>query len=181
MKKTLLTVALVAMTSVASFAQGTINPLNGTLTRVRVDLNDNGLIDTTDRNARATDNIIVGIFWGAAGGAAETLAGTMTIGTTDGIMVGREGVGAIFGLQGAGNAGDTVSLEMRVISALHRGTTGVKQVALAPTSGPGTVVWGSTATASRFSPLLVTIVPEPSTIALGVLGLGSLLLFRRRK
>ena len=179
MKKSLLTVALLAMTAVASFAQGTINPLNGTLSRVRIDSNGNGAIDTADAQAKASEGITVGVFWGARDGAADNFAGNMTMGTTDGIMV---GLPAILALQGAGEVGQVVSLQMRVTSIeRHRGQTDVKQVTLGPATGPGTVVWGSTATASRFSPLLVTIVPEPSTIALGVLGLSSLLLFRRRK
>jgi hypothetical protein len=175
MKKTLLTVALVAMSTVASFAQGSINPINTALTRVRID-NGDGVYASTDIAAKASDGVVVGIFWGAAGGAADILAGEMRIGTTDGVLTGAP---AILGLQNAGDVGTIVSLEMRVISG-GIGRTGVKQVTLAPAAGPGTIIWGSTATASRFSPLLVT-VPEPSTIALGVLGLGSLLLFRRRK
>ncbi len=178
MKKSLLTVAMLAMTSVASFAQGTINPLNGTLSRVKFDSNDNGIIETTDVNLEASRNVTIGIFWGATGGVADNFAGNMTIGTTAGIMVGQP---AILALENAGIVGSVVSLQMRVTHAGFRGQTDVKQVTLGPATGPGTVVWGSTATASRFSPLLVSVVPEPSTIALGVLGLGSLLLFRRRK
>jgi hypothetical protein len=43
---------------------------------------------------------------------------------------------------------------------------------------PGTVIWSGT-DPTKFQAL--NLVPEPSTIALAVLGLGSLLLFRRRK
>lgn len=183
MKKSLLTVALLAMTAVASFAQGTIHPLNGSLTRVRIDDGDGVYSTTLDRQAATADGIKVGIFWGAAGGAAETLAGTMTIGATAGVMVGQP---AIFALQGAGDVGAIISLQMRVVdSGNFRGQTDVKQVKLGSPSGPGTVVWSTTGAdvngSGTFRPLLVSVVPEPSTIALGVLGLGSLLLFRRRK
>lgn len=179
MKKSLLTVALLAMTAVASFAQGTINPLNGSLTRVKMDTDRNGVYASTDLNATAADGVKVGIFWGAAGGPADNFAGEMSIGTTAGILVGQP---AIFALQGAGDVGATISLQMRV-TAGGQGQTEVKQVKLAAASGPGTVVWSTTGAdvngSGTFRPLLV--VPEPSTIALGVLGLGSLLLFRRRK
>jgi hypothetical protein len=179
MKKTLLTLALVAAASVSSFAQGTINPLNGALTRVKIDTDNDGVYESTDRNATAADGLTFSVYWGAAGSAApENLLGTMTIGTTDGVMV---GLSSILAVPNAGDAGTTISLQVRASNALGwRGQTDVKQVSLAPSAGPGSVVWGSSATAARFSPLLVT-VPEPSTIALGVLGLGSLLLFRRRK
>lgn len=175
MKKSLLTIALVAMSTVASFAQGTINPLNGALTRVKIDLNGDGI---ADRNATTADGLTMSVYWGAAGSAAENLLGTMTIGSTEGVMVGLSGILAV---PNAGDAGTAISLQVRASNAEGwRGQTEVKQVSLAPSSGPGTVIWGSTATAARFSPLIVT-VPEPSTIALGVLGLGSLLLFRDRK
>lgn len=175
MKKSLLTLALVAMATVSSFAQGTINPLNGALTRVKIDLDGNG---SGDRNATTADGLTISVYWGAAGGAANNLLGSMTIGSTEGVMV---GLSSILAVPGAGDAGTTISLQIRAENQLGwRGQTDVKQVALAPSAGPGTVVWGSSATASRFSPLIVS-VPEPSTIALGALGLGSLLLFRRRK
>jgi len=64
------------------------------------------------------------------------------------------------------------------------GETDVRQLEpLGPTSGPATVIWqGATGTsANRFFAMQIVAVPEPSTIALAVLGLGSLLLFRRRK
>jgi hypothetical protein len=179
MKKTLLTIALMAVTAVASYSQGTINPLNGALTRVKIDMNGNGVIDAADRNATTQDGLQFTVVWGAAGSTAldHTVAGSMTIGTTDGVMV---GLPSILALEGAGDVGTTVSLQIRASNSTGlRGQTDIKQVVLAPASGPGAVVWATAATAARFSPLL--IVPEPSTIALGVLGLGSLLLFRRRK
>ena len=178
MKKTFLTIALVAATAVASFGQGTINPLNGTLTRVKIDSNGNGVYDSTDANATTADGLQFTVLWGAAGTAPDhAVPGFMTIGTTAGIMV---GLPAILALDGAGDVGTVVSLQIRASSQSGlRGETAIKQVTLAPSAGPGAVIWATTATDSRFSPLL--IVPEPSTIALAVLGLGSLLLFRRRK
>lgn len=184
MKKTLLTIALVAITTVVSFAQGTFNPVNGPTSRLRIDVNGNGAFDTgVDRNALASDGIKIGVFIGAAGQEATTQVGTMTVGTTEGLMVGLPTLFApsANGLDTA--AGAQISLRFAVDESVRgawRGDSGSKTITLAPASGPGTVVWGSSATASRFGPLLVT-VPEPSTIALGVLGLGSLLLFRRRK
>lgn len=174
MKKTLLTLALVAAATVSSFAQGTINPLNGTLTRIKVDLNGDGV---AERNGTASDNIVFSLYWGPAGTTPETLAGEFRFGTSDGILVGPSSLA----LEGAGEVGTVVSLQMRVTSPGWQGATDIKQVTLtAPPPAAAQVIWTSGTRDDRFSPLVVT-VPEPSTIALGVLGLGSLLLFRRRK
>jgi hypothetical protein len=186
MKKSLLTLALVALTTVASYAQGTIAFGNSALTRVQVIVPG-----TPARNAVVGDNLMVGAFFGPAGAAADALAlapGTASISpTTAGVLANAP---SVFGLPGT-EGGQVVSLQIRAWDASKGadgwrtgiyGQTTVAQVTLGPTAGPGTVVW-QTATGTfttRFTPLIVTI-PEPSTIALAVLGLGSLLLFRRRK
>jgi hypothetical protein len=54
------------------------------------------------------------------------------------------------------------------------GQTEIISVLLGPASGPGTVVAGPNAE-------IVMCIPEPSTIALALFGLGGLWLFRRRK
>lgn len=56
--------------------------------------------------------------------------------------------------------------------------TDIKPFVLGPASGAGTVIW------SAIDPTklhVINMVPEPSTIALALFGLGSLLLFRRHK
>lgn len=180
MKKTLLTLALVALTTVASYAQGTIAFGNGTLTRVTVNTGSGAA-----RNATTADGLNFYVFFGAAGATADTLTQVQqaepraSIGTTAGIMVNAPSVFALPGTE----PGQVVSLQIRAWNADRSlvGETDVRQVTLAPTAGPGTVIWQSaTGTVpTRFTPLV--IIPEPSTIALAVLGLGSLLLFRRRK
>lgn len=59
------------------------------------------------------------------------------------------------------------------------GQTGIKPFVLGPAGGPGTVIWSST-DPTKFQAILFTI-PEPSKIPLISLGLGGLILFRRRK
>jgi hypothetical protein len=187
MKKTLLTLALVALTTVASYAQGTIAFGNGTFTRVQV----RNMDGSVRGNATATDGLGFYVFFGAAGATdpaaltrVEQAAPVATIGTVDGIMINAPGIFALPGTQ----AGQVVSLQIRAWDtatggARMRGQTDIRQVTLAPTAGPGAVIWQTAAgtVTTRFTPLIVDIVPEPSTIALAVLGLGSLLLFRRRK
>ena len=179
MKKTLLTLALVAMATVSSFAQGTIAFGNSSLTRVTVTGTDG-----IKRNATAADGISISVFFGPAGAAADSLAlagNAASISTaTAGVMTGAASVFALTGTE----PNQVVSLQIRARSAdgLLVGQTKVAQVTLGQTAGPGAVIWQTSDTnPSRFTPLNLTIVPEPSTIALGVLGLGSLLLFRRRK
>ena len=179
MKKLILAFVLAAATFSDAHAQGTINPLNGTLTRIRIDSNCNGILDDEDRNVTVTDGLIIGVFWGEAGSDPTHFAGQMTVGSTAGILV---GLPSIFALEGAGEAGTVVSLQMRAIGGLYRMQTPVRQVVLAPAAGPGTVVWqGFTGTSSnRFYPL-VFYCPEPGTIAIGGLAVGLLLLRSRKR
>jgi hypothetical protein len=179
MKKQLLTLALVAMTSVAAYSQGTIAFGNSALTRVQV--RDGGAL----RNATAADGIIIGVFYGSSASALAQAPGEAGIsGTTAGVMVNAASVFALPNTE----PGQVVSLQIRAWDLAGKvdranSMTDIRSVTLAPTAGPGAVIW-QTATGTnpnRFTPLIVTLVPEPSVIALGVLGLGSLLLFRRRK
>lgn len=175
MKKQLLTIALVAMTAVASYAQGTIAFGNSALTRVMIQ----DAPGSAARRATVADNLTIGVWYGSSADNLAQAPGEARIGTTDGVLVGAASVFALPGTE----AGQSVALQIRAWNdAGAFGQTKVAQVTLGPTAGPGAVVW-QTATGtveSRFTPLIV-VVPEPSTIALGVLGLGSLLLFRRRK
>jgi PEP-CTERM motif len=183
MKKQLLATALVALTAVSTFAQGTIQLNNSVGTPVRIDVNGNGLYETvagTDRQATAADGLTVQVWWGSGAELSLAPAGA-TVGA-NGVLVGNNLAG--FQIEGS-QASQVVSLQIRAQNSDRTlyGETKIAQVTLGPSGGPGTVIWqGPTGTlTTRFTPLLVNIVPEPSTIALGVLGLSSLLLFRRRK
>lgn len=178
MKKQLFVITILALTSVASFAQGTIQFANNLGFAIGVDTDNDGI---KNRNATAADGLSFSIYWGTNPGELTRIDTPATIGSTGGVLA---NAAAVFALPGS-TEGATVSLQIRAQSADGQlfGQTKVAQVTLGPTSGPGTVIWqGASGTlASRFNPLVVSVVPEPSTIALGVLGLGSLLLFRRRK
>jgi len=180
MKKTLLTMSLLAVAAVSSIAQGTINPLNGPLaaTKMWVDTDGDGVKSAGDRLAAATDGLTFSIFFGTGDELSLAPGGNMTISTTSpGVLTGLPTLFQVVG--GAENT----TVNMKIVASNSqgwRGDTGVKQITLGPSGGPATVIWSSTAANNKFLPMLVS-VPEPSTIALGVLGLGSLLLFRRRK
>jgi hypothetical protein len=195
MKKQLLTLAFVAAATVASYAQGTITFANTIASRIQLDADGSGPGAAVAVPGGAALNY--GVFWGAAGAAEDALQlNAGALGAAHQTSPGLVAAGSPYVIDGALEL-STVSIQIRAWSssfgrdwqtasrtdgALY-GKTDVRQVRLAATAGPGTIIWQSaTATAAdRFNPFTVAPVPEPSTIALAVLGLGSLLLFRRRK
>ena len=147
-----------------------------------MDSDGDGIITESDRLVTAADGLKLGVFWGVAGGPAETLVGEMVI---------REGLPGILGglpnvlpISGAGAGGTVISLQIRATSPGWAGSTGVKQVILLDPVGPGNLIWshdGRTVAGSQtFRPEDLYLIPEPSTLALGALG-GLMLLFRLRK
>lgn len=177
MKKTLFTLALVALTASSSFAQGLIGLRNSFLTPINLQAEAGGAL----RKATIADGLNLSVYFGPAGTAAENLQKLSTatpigMSTTAGVLM--TGIDA-FALPVEG--GQTVSLQLRATAnGGYEGATRVIQVVLATAPAAGTPIWHPSNT-SLFTPLTLSVVPEPSTIALGVLGLGSLLLFRRRK
>jgi len=189
MKKTILTLALVGLSAAATYAQGTIQFANSTLSKVKY-------VDTV--GAAAVDapvGCVYGVFWGATADSLHQ-EGNGVVSTVAGVFSG----GTAFPLVGS-NPGETVSLKIagwlnkggqtplvaptdKMTGLSHFGesqvvTTGV----LGPSTGPGTVIWqGPTGTnPNRAKPFeIAPVVPEPSVIALGALGLGALLLRRRK-
>jgi len=183
MKKTLLTMALVGLSAAATYAQGTISFLNSALSKVKYESAPGTIVD-------APTGTKIGAFWGTgdiAGKGNGTLATpTAAIGGTAGVWSG----GAVYALAGT-QEGQRVNLKIagwdgasgdNFASSGHYGESAVVNVLLGPTAGPGTVVWqSSSATATdRAKPFTIAIVPEPSVMALGALGLGALLLRRRK-
>jgi hypothetical protein len=189
MKKLLLTLALTALTVGASYAQGFVQFANGTLSRFQLRNSDG-----TSANIPAGTQLNFAIFYGTAGAPPKDEPQTPFAGMS--AVAGINNVTAAYalGLETAPN--DVVSMRVRGWSSSFGadwltasrtpgamyGETDIRMVTLG-TSLTATPIWqGATGTnPNRFNPLVVSIVPEPSTIALAVLGLGSLLLFRRRK
>lgn len=178
MKKTFLTLALAVLAAGSSFAQGLVGIGNSFLTPIKIQPEAGAA-----RNAAAADSLVLSVFFGPAGSSADALtkveSSLITIGSTAGVLANSSALAA-FALPVAG--GETVAMQLRATAGngLYYGETRVIDVRLASAPASGTPVW-SPNNASLFTPLTLTVVPEPSTIALGVLGLGSLLLFRRRK
>lgn len=192
MKKLLLAIALAAMATLSSYAQGTVAFGNSVGTAIKVvGLPSNAASHNLTAAEQAANNIVIGLYYGAAGSQALTQVapGTGVIGSTAGVLASILGnnVLSLYSIPGtSADGGTVVSLQVRAWNSVTGQQYDVNSrpidVVLGPAAGPAQVIWqGATGTStSRFVPLIIT-VPEPSTIALGVLGLGSLLLFRRRQ
>jgi len=192
MKKLFLTLAIVAIAA-ATQAQGTIQFLNSALSRLLYREITDGPITTA-----VPVGTHVGAFWGTdAGGAAAiagmgrgTLAGPTSLTAAGGIWPapGSPG-GPVYPVSGT-QEGQRVWLKIAAwIGGDAQSPTGdvrcygesaVVSVVLGPTAGPGTVVWQSASgTATDRAKPFVICIPEPSVIAIGLLGVGALLLRRR--
>jgi hypothetical protein len=195
MKKTLLTMALVGLSAAASFAQGTIQFVNNGGSAIKFLSAAGGSV------VNAPDGTVVGIFWGRTDSALSLQANTTTTFTTSGVS-GLINGGSVYALTGS-NPGESVFLKVAgwrnvngttpatIVDAdktgatgliTHYGETRTVQTTLGPTAGPGTVIFQSAAATNptRVSSFTVAPVPEPSVVALGALGLGALLLRRRK-
>ena len=188
MKKLLLTLALMA-TATLSYAQGTVAFCNSIAATVKYVVG--GAAPVVLPTTVAAN---FGVFWGTSAGALTLNEGPL--GTASTVNAGIIVAPSVYGINPGSQPLQVVFMQIRGWDASFGndwaaarnagklfGETDVRPVTLGPTAGPGTVIWqGATGTnPNRFNPLTLSIVPEPSTIALGVLGLGSLLLFRRRQ
>jgi hypothetical protein len=183
MKKLLLTLALAASTVIAH-GQGTIAFLNGPTTRHTL----NGV------SVPVGTPLVFGLFIGTSATSlsltpAGPLAGLST--TAAGVMA---GVPALYAIDGqapgtvlfakvrAWDASFGADWQTAFAQGRYRGETDVRELEpLGAASGPATVIWQGAAGVDPNRFYAMQIVPEPSVIALGVLGLGSLLFFRRRQ
>lgn len=176
MKKLLLTLGISALTLTSALAQGTINPLNSVISRVKIC--EGG---STLRNATAADGLRFSIWFGPARSMAGDLAqigNEAVIGTTVGVITGWPSLFVIPQAQ----PGEAVSLQIRMRNDVGLyWSTDVRQVTPNTGGGPGTIIWqqASGVSPNRFTPLTFPC-PEPSTLALGALA-GAFLVFRLRQ
>ena len=164
MKKLLLTIGFIGCTVASALAQGTIAFGNSALTRITVHDSPGNR-----RNLTVADGVMFGAFYGPAGSTQDQLVmapGIATIGPVAGILINAPSVFALPGTE----PGQVVSLQIRAWNDQGWwGQTKVAQVTLGPTAGPGTVIWQTSDTnPNRFT--LLHIIPEPSSITIGLLG-----------
>jgi len=188
MKKTLLTLALATLSVVASYAQGTIAFANGTLTRAQWE----DPVTHAMVNVPASANLVYGVFWGTSADTLTLNSGALGTPHQTAVSAGIIVAPNPYVIEGA-DAGSTVFMKIagwtssfgrdaataKGTAGAHYGETAVRSITLAPTQGPGTPIWSNT-NPLLFTPLRIPIVPEPSVIALGVLGVGALLLRRKK-
>ncbi len=199
MKNILLTLAFLAVV-MASYGQGTITFVNGTLTKFK--LFDDG-VGTAQADIPTSTALNFGVFFGTSSSSLSLNPVTpmATMSTTAGIITVVSG--SAYQLPGT-NPNDTPFMQVRAwsssfgsdwaaaraafdsqsVSGVLYGETAIVQIGpLGASSGPGTVIWqGATGTSpTKFTPLIVHGVPEPSTMALAVLGMASLIFIRRRE
>jgi hypothetical protein len=190
MKKHLLAVAFLIAGLTVSHAQGSITFANTIASRIVIVCPPDSL------PVPAGAAIVYGVFWGPSGTFADQLQlNSGPLGTAHPTSAGIISAVSPYIIVGAPEL-SIVSMQIRAWSASFgrdwqaaRNTPGaiyaesdVRQVRLLATAGPGAIIWqGATGTApDRFTPFLYC-VPEPTAIGLLAFGLGSLLLFRRRR
>jgi hypothetical protein len=185
MKKILILAALLVSTAV-SFAQGTVTFANNTATAIT------NVSSGSAPYPRAVVNVALygSTSLGLLNDSSLTLVGAVTNTLpTGGIFIG--------GTRFIGAEGSTVTLQVRAWS----GAFATYEAALAAALVDGTTLVGKSGYweqstgggpnpaqpitgVGRLTPFTVNtalVIPEPSSIALGLLGLGAIALFRRKK
>jgi hypothetical protein len=175
--KKLFCIAALMLTGIGAFAQGTVTFANSSATAITN-------IHTGQRPL--VGEVVVGLFGSTSLGLGQDDSSLTLIGNAAGLTSpGRWSDGE----RQIGAANSTVTLQVRAWGASFasyeaavagNGLAGFSRVweqatggglnPAAPITGPG-----------QLNAFTVAIVPEPSTIALGLLGLGAIALFRRRK
>jgi len=187
MKKLLLT-ALAVMATVSIYAQGSVLFNNSATTLVQLKDGSGNL--TT---APAGSTYTVGLWWATAGttddsvftfsGQTATLAAAGRFAGLTKIIPGITPAGAVVAIQVRGWQTDAGSYDAAAASTdKYWGKSTVFSVDTGDSTSvpPGTAGPIIQAAGAGFQGLTLQIVPEPSTIALGLLGLAGLFVLRRR-
>jgi MYXO-CTERM domain-containing protein len=180
MKKLILTTAAV-LTSLNLFAQGTV-----TFSNVGGNLVLNA--DNADAPVAAADGVVAALYYAPIGGTTFNIVANST--TTVGVPL----AGYIFSTAALSTGGDVVPGAQAQFyvrawessfgsyeAALGTGLTGESAIWTQGTGGGGSPPGAPVSTVGFLPSFSVSVVPEPSAIALGLLGAGALLLLRRRK
>jgi hypothetical protein len=184
MKKVIIAIAVMLVAGLSARAQGTIDFANTSTSLVST--NTGGSLKTTSSGG----NFQVALYWGVQGSTEDQLVQIGAAGAISPVS-GRFNAGT----RTTGNAtapGATATFQVRAWSGGYATYEDAFNSGLASVYAGKSLLWdnatggaGSPASApasfSGFQGFTVAPVPEPSTIALGVLGAGSLLFIRRKK
>jgi hypothetical protein len=197
MKKTLLLLGLVLLPA-ALFAQGTVNFANNNSTRMTT---NSTAVPPPGQNPNATGNTQLGYtigFYIAPQGTVDVNAFTLVGPTTSslaGIAPGTFNGNGGTNLTIQGNTGQTIAFQVRAWSTsagatyeiaknvlnAYRGVSAIGEVTPSTGTTLAATLFGTAAGQVGGFVLTPNTIPEPSSIALGLLGLGAIALFRRRK
>jgi hypothetical protein len=179
--KKLLLVAILGLTAAFVHAQGTVSFVNSTTTKVTYDTGTGTTAPIPVGNPNP--NWVAGLFWGTEGtpqGSLTQIATTQVWQPFTGVFSGGTVTFPVAG-------GTRVSLQVRAWNVATPSLVGFGPIQLitlggagTPPGAPASLTAPTTPGDTAFAGFLVP-VPEPSSIALGLLGLGAVALFRRRK
>jgi hypothetical protein len=174
MKKTLVTMMAAAAVVATSYGQGTVVFQNAPTSLIQLE----GTTATAAAGAKAS-------LWSAPAGTTDPLLFTLVGNTVNvGVPLAGRFSGGTYTVPTATPGGEATLLVRAYVgtdwaSALTRGESSIFTT---PTGNPNTIPAGTPTTISGlYGPINMTIVPEPTSMALAGLGAASLLLFRRRK
>lgn len=186
MKKFLLACAGL-LVAVGAYAQGQVVFANTSTTLISTN-NNAGAVGAIS----GAGNYRVGLYVGPAGSAAEAL--TLAGSALNSPLAGRFSGGNPFAIPGA-PAGTAIAFQVRAWSVaggatfaeadqsnnpnVYRGVSALGTVTPTAAPNPAAALFGTGP--GQIGGFEITPVPEPSSIALGLLGLGAVALFRRRK
>lgn len=177
MKKLIIAAAALMVSLAATYAQGTFAFNN----RVPPDINAKIQLATDGASSSLAGDAyswqLVGGAQGSALSAAQALAsGTFRTGNAAGYVNPPAGAITVPGVADGSKADVWLNIfSGATASGSALSTFGPYTVSLTvPPATPNGLPLGT-------SPLIVNVVPEPTTLALGLLGLGSLLFIRRKK
>lgn len=174
-----------ALTGASAFAQGLVTFQNSTLfTPIKHDVDGNG---TDEGNIPGGGDYSFYFIYGLSSGNLNNTSATFLSGSTGRITTsGTAGIQLLVGgnqqvfFQMFGYATSGGSLAEATALGLPVYTSGIISLIPSESPSPAVPMFGTTV-GSSFQGFTLVPVPEPSTIALGLLGAGSLLFLRRKK
>jgi hypothetical protein len=202
--KKLLLLAVLAVTAVSAMAQGRVTFRNGASTDYYIYTNTAtrslDAVATSNRLASGTSAYRIGLYASPTTGAAAGSLTLIGLATNSAALPGRFLGPAPYAITAPGyTAGQAITFQIRAwsfagglsyeeallaaqISPLDIafGVSALGTTTPTPAPSPAGELWGTTP-GQLTSGFEVRPVPEPSSIALGLLGLGAIALFRRKK